>query len=153
MTTGPDFPQPSSYPPPLEDTGASRAALKAPAIVMLVVNALSVTTAPVVLLFLGPIRSQLARDAETHPELRDVLEVYQSHAVEAVLAAGFVMGAIAIFGAIRMLQARSYGLALASAVLTMVNLASCCCLVNLAIGIWALVVLMRDDVQRAFVGR
>jgi hypothetical protein len=153
MTTGPGFPAPSHEPPPIRDFESARASVKAPAITMIVVNAIAVLTAPVMLLLLGPIRDEIAKEAQRDRELRPIAEMYQSHAFEAVLAVGLVTGVIAILGAVRMLQGRSYGLALAAAVLTMVNLASCCCLINLGIGIWALVVLMRDDVQESFVRR
>lgn len=153
MTDGPGFPQPRREPPPLADDGGSRASLKAPAIAMIVVNALSVAVAPALMLLLGPIRSEIAKDAANDPGLRQVSEMYQSHAIEALLAAGFVTGVIAILGSVRMMQGRSYGLALTASVLTMVNMASCCCFINLGIGIWALVVLMRDDAQAVFARR
>ena len=63
---------------------------------------------------------------------------------------GIAVGVLIIVGALRMRQLKSYGFAMAAAILAMVPCVSPCCLLGLPAGIWALVVLMRDDVQGAF---
>ena len=57
---------------------------------------------------------------------------------------------VVIFGALRMKSLRSYGLALASAILGMIPCFSPCCLVGLPIGVWAIVVLMDPTVKQSF---
>jgi hypothetical protein len=57
-----------------------------------------------------------------------------------------------IGGAVRMLQLKSYGLAVFASVLAAVPGPSCsaCCGVGMAVGIWAIVVLVNPDVRAAF---
>jgi hypothetical protein len=62
---------------------------------------------------------------------------------------GLVLYVVAIVGALKMKNLQSYGLSLASAVIVMLP-CSCCCLAGLPVGIWALVVLMNDQVKAAF---
>ncbi len=62
---------------------------------------------------------------------------------------GLVLYAVAIVGAVKMKNLKSYGMSMASAVLVMLP-CSCCCLFGLPVGIWALVVLMNDEVKAAF---
>ncbi len=61
-----------------------------------------------------------------------------------------VINPIAIWGALRMKALRSYGLSVTAAVIVMIPCTSCCCLFGLPIGIWALVVLMSEEVKAAF---
>jgi hypothetical protein len=49
-----------------------------------------------------------------------------------------------------MISLRNYGLAMTSAVLTVIPCVTPCCLLGQAAGIWALVVLMNNDVRAAF---
>ena len=62
---------------------------------------------------------------------------------------GLVLYSVAIWGALKMKALESYGLAVASAIIVMLP-CSCCCLIGLPIGIWALVVLLGADVKAAF---
>ena len=57
---------------------------------------------------------------------------------------------VVIFGALRMKNLRSYGLALSSAILGMIPCISPCCLIGLPIGVWAIVVLMNPVVKQGF---
>lgn len=59
--------------------------------------------------------------------------------------------ALIAFGALRMKQVKSYGLAMTASILAMIPcFTSCCCLLGLPVGIWALVVLLDKDVKAAF---
>ena len=40
--------------------------------------------------------------------------------------------------------------AIAASIVSMFNVGSCCCVIGLPIGIWALVILLMGDVKRAF---
>ena len=55
-----------------------------------------------------------------------------------------------LIAAIRMKELRSYGLAMAGAILGMLPYLSPCCLLGLPFGIWALVVLADPAVKAAF---
>jgi hypothetical protein len=56
---------------------------------------------------------------------------------------------VVIAGSIQMMRLQSHGMATAAAVVAMLP-CNLCCLLGLPIGIWALVVLLREDVKRAF---
>jgi hypothetical protein len=60
------------------------------------------------------------------------------------------LGLLVTVGAIQMLRRRTYGLAMASSILAMLNITNCCCLLGIPFGIWALVVLARPEVKAAF---
>jgi len=63
-----------------------------------------------------------------------------------------IVGTVVIaLGALRMKNLQSYGLAVTASILAMIPCtSSCCCLIGLPIGIWALIVLMDKDVKAAF---
>ena len=155
MTDGPGLPPPNTGrnyddPPPFADQAAARAAVKAPAISMIILNAISLLSSAASFLFLGPMREAMHQNAERDPNFESVAKLYDGRWLEILMGAGLLLCLIGLVGAVRMLQARSYVFVMISTILTMINLGSCCCLINLGIGIWALVVLMRDDVQQAF---
>jgi hypothetical protein len=61
-------------------------------------------------------------------------------------------GVVVILGAMRMKSLTSYGFAMAGAIIAMIPCLSPCCCLGLPVGIWALVVLMNQDVKAAFQG-
>jgi hypothetical protein len=66
-------------------------------------------------------------------------------------AIGLLLGGIVIFGGMKMKALQNYGLAMAAAIISLLPCTSgYCCLLGMPIGIWALVVLMNDNVKAAF---
>ncbi|MFN8525904.1 MAG: hypothetical protein U0821_22620 [Chloroflexota bacterium] len=63
----------------------------------------------------------------------------------------FILSGLNLYAGVKMRQLQSYGLCMAGAIVGMLP-CSGCCLVGLPVGIWALVVLMNDEVKRAFNG-
>jgi hypothetical protein len=63
---------------------------------------------------------------------------------------GLIIAGVIFFGARRMQELRSWGLALTVSILAMIPCISPCCLIGLPIGIWAIVVLVRPEVKAAF---
>jgi hypothetical protein len=61
-----------------------------------------------------------------------------------------VAAPIVIFGGIRMLKGQSRGLVIAAAILSIVPLTSCCFIISIIFGVWALVVLRNPDVKMIF---
>ena len=61
-----------------------------------------------------------------------------------------VLALLILFGSIQMLRLKARGFAIAASVLSMVNIGSCCCILGLPLGIWALVILLMGDVKQAF---
>jgi hypothetical protein len=58
-------------------------------------------------------------------------------------------GLVLLIGSILMLQMRSYGMAITTAIIALVP-CHCSCLLGVPFGIWALIVLNREDVREAF---
>ncbi len=64
--------------------------------------------------------------------------------------AQLVVGGVIVAGAIKMKNLQAYGFALTATILAMIPCLSNCCIIGLPIGIWALVVLMNDEVKQSF---
>jgi hypothetical protein len=64
---------------------------------------------------------------------------------------GILIGGLILFGAMKMRQLSNWGLSLAATILAMIPCLSPCCCLGLPIGIWALVVLLDNNVKLSFV--
>ena len=69
----------------------------------------------------------------------------------ALNALGIFTNAFIIFGAQKMKSLEGYGMAMAACILMMLP-CSCCCIINLPVGIWGLVTLMDANVKASFRG-
>jgi hypothetical protein len=67
-----------------------------------------------------------------------------------LIAAFASVSFVIVLGAIQMLRARMYPLAIAASLLAMINIGNACCCLGLPVGIWSLVILMRSDVRVLF---
>jgi hypothetical protein len=63
---------------------------------------------------------------------------------------GLLVSGVIFFGALKMKNLESYGLAMAASIIAMIPCFSPCCLLGLPIGIWAIVVLSKPEVKSAF---
>lgn len=64
---------------------------------------------------------------------------------------GVGLGGLIAFGGLQMTKFRMYGVAIAASIVAMVPCFSCCCCaIGVPVGIWALVVLSRQEVKAAF---
>lgn len=70
----------------------------------------------------------------------------------AIAFIGLIVAPIIIYGAIQMMNGKSYKLAKTSAILAIIPLISCCFVVGIPVGIWALVVLNKSEVKAFFNG-
>jgi len=69
----------------------------------------------------------------------------------AVIQSGFIiLNSVIIAGGIAMVRVKTWGLALTSTIIAMVNFGNCCCIIGLPVGIWSIVILFQEDVKRAF---
>ncbi len=95
-----------------------------------------------------------AQDPDLPPQLSDLLQRYANAATpENVLWSNlltFVWGGTILVCATQMLRLRHYGFAVLGAFLALLPLNGPCCVVEAPFGLWALLVLMRPDVRRAF---
>jgi hypothetical protein len=64
---------------------------------------------------------------------------------------GILVGGLIFYGAMKMRALQSWGLSLAAAIVAMIPCLSPCCCLGLPIGIWALVVLLDNNVKASFV--
>ena len=61
-----------------------------------------------------------------------------------------VVNIVIILGALKMKNLESKGLAMTAAILSMINIGNCCCLLGLPFGIWALVAMNKPAAKAAF---
>jgi uncharacterized Tic20 family protein len=67
-----------------------------------------------------------------------------------VAVLSLIIAPIIVYGAIQMMNGRKYRLAKTSAILAVIPLISCCFIVGIPLGIWALVVLSQPEVKAFF---
>jgi hypothetical protein len=155
---------------PIDNRAGDR--VKAPAIFLLIVGIFNLLVACVLLLS-GLMVQQIpaehferdAREAwkKYTPEQRQALEQagwtpenFQSLTAQWSTVLGvveLVAALLIVFGAIRMLMLRSYGLAIVASLLAAVPIVSCCACplpVGIGVAIWSLAVLFSSDVRLAF---
>lgn len=99
---------------------------------------------------------QLKALGASNPDAQGLIDTYVK-LLQALSAAARPMNAFALLldglivaGALQMRSLRSYPLAMAGAVASLMPLSGCCCCLTLPVGIWSLVLLMRPDVRAAF---
>ena len=123
--------------------------LRAPAIGLIILGVLNVASG--VILILGRI-VRLIKGAE--PVFTDEARRlgYEASGIyfPIVSLISIVVAPIIIFGAIQMMRAERYSLALLAAVLAMIPLSSVCCILGLPLGLWALIVLRNAEVRASF---
>jgi hypothetical protein len=90
-----------------------------------------------------------------HPVDRAALEnLISGGFLFVICVAGLIIDAIIAYGAIKMMKLESYGWAVASAILAIIPcLSSPCIALGLPFGIWALAVLMNQQVRSGFLQR
>jgi len=80
------------------------------------------------------------------PGFGNFFGAWGSVAIFSIVLFKVIPGLLILFGGFQMLQRRSYAWAIAAGIISIVS----CSLIGLPIGIWALIVLARDDVKSAF---
>jgi hypothetical protein len=118
--------------------------VKAPAIAIMVVSGLNIAFLVPYLIFVA---ISAARDGPGGPGNEAEMVGFGVGMVMFMLIV-VAVPAVAIFAAWKMFKLESWGLALTSAILTMVS--GLCCGIGFPVGIWALVVLCLSDVRNAF---
>jgi hypothetical protein len=125
--------------------------LKAPAICLIVIGALNGLISILTILGgvarfagIGGRESLPTRDAERIGFYVGTFASYGSGLLALIVAP------LIIYGAIQMMKGKKYGLAKASAILAIIPFTSCCFLIGIPIGIWALIVLSKPDVKAFF---
>ncbi|TAL05847.1 MAG: DUF4339 domain-containing protein [Verrucomicrobia bacterium] len=142
-TAPPTLPAASHFVVPAADQ------VRVPAIFMIVLSALDIVSSGFgILLSLVPMN--LPRFPHQDPDFNRVMEKLNFAFSIPTNAVGLVIAGLCLYGSIQMLRLRTYGLAMATAILMLIPCHGCCCCLNLVAGIWALVVLSRAEVKAAF---
>jgi hypothetical protein len=125
--------------------------VQVPAVGMIVVAGLDVAFA-LVMLFLSIVGMSWLRMSGAMRWGDGVAEDMMSGGFGIMLCiVGIIIDAVIILGANKMRNLESYGFAVAAAILSVIPcLSSPCIVLGMPFGIWALVVLMNDDVRNAF---
>jgi hypothetical protein len=143
----------SSTPPPMSPLGRTTApgadTVRGPAICALVLSILNILASigGIIWLAFQHKLPALAGMPEQNLELQRNLAMFVSIPANLV---GLGLAVVCLFGAIQMMKLRSYGLAMTTAILMLIPCGNCCCLLNIGVGIWLLVVLSKPEVKAAF---
>jgi TM2 domain-containing membrane protein YozV len=78
----------------------------------------------------------------------NIIGPWGSVAIVSIVLFKIIPGLLILFGGYQMLQRRSYGWAIAAGIISIIS----CSLIGFPVGVWALIVLARDDVKSAFGG-
>jgi hypothetical protein len=118
----------------------------APGICLVVLNGMSILAAVVSAIWTSLVSEMIGRQAQSDPRMRQAAEFYAMLDDTALHVVFGVLGLAALAGSICMIVRRPYWMAVTGAVLSILNIGACCncCCLNVGIGIWALVVLMRE---------
>ncbi|MEZ6096771.1 MAG: hypothetical protein R3C03_21525 [Pirellulaceae bacterium] len=128
---------------------ASRGKIIAPGIALIVVGSLGLIMS-IVSIFMALFGAPPAIDP-TQPEWLQDLQRNGRGTFPAIIQGAFVLLNIAIIaGGISMVRVKNWGIGLTATIAAMINFGNCCCVLGLPVGIWSLVILLQDDVKRAF---
>jgi hypothetical protein len=124
----------------------AKSAVAGPAIALMIVGGLGLAIAIVnlVITLVNPDVNQLFPAPKNDAEKAGRM---MGNAIGGIVSIGW--GIVVIAASIQMLNLRTRGFAFAGAIVAMIP-CNLCCLLGLPFGIWALVVLSRDDVKNAF---
>jgi hypothetical protein len=87
---------------------------------------------------------------EMNPDVLRVIQIFNGPMGLVVRIIPLAIGLFVLFGALKMQQLRSRGLAMTATIVAMIPCFSPCCLLGLPFGIWALIVLSKPEVQSQF---
>jgi hypothetical protein len=121
----------------------------APAICMLVVAGIGllVNLFGCVFSLVGP---EQPIDPNAPPFLQEIMRSSRGPVASGMQGFFALLSALSVFGSIQMMRKKTWSLALAACILSMINIGNCCCLLGLPFGIWAMIALLDSDVKDAF---
>lgn len=144
---------PPGITPPPSNTGFDQSAalqlIRGPAIFILVLAILNIITSLLGFVWMA-IQDQVLDMSTAPPES---LAFQKNMAMFFSLPAnllGLALAVTTLIGALQMMKLKSYGFAMATAIIMLIPCGNCCCFLNIGAGIWALVVLSKPQVKSAF---
>jgi hypothetical protein len=142
----PAAPAPAATALVVPDAEAAKKALMAPAIVLAILAGLMIVLWGVeILAFVtGAFRHSFRFEGVNYWKVARFVG-------PAVCLFAMALNALILFGAVQMMRLRSWGFAMAAAIVAMIPISSsACCIFTLPVGIWALMVLKRPLVKASF---
>jgi hypothetical protein len=141
--------QPMGMPAPSAPSGSAQDALNVPSILLMILAGLMI---------LNALWGLISGGGRITPEQMGQIPAQYRDMVGQIQGVGrplsvlmLVLNGIVLYGALQMRQLKSFGLAMAAAIIAMIPCAtSCCCILGLPVGIWALVTLNKPEVKSAF---
>jgi hypothetical protein len=132
-------------------------AIKAPGIALLVVGILDVLHGlfSIVRSLLFPQQVAAADIADAPPEMAEFVNFMNESGPLVGIGFGvfeIILAGVMILGAIKFMQLKSYGLAMTATIIAMIPCTGVmdCCIVEVGIGIWALVILLQATTKPMF---
>jgi len=138
--------------PMASDQSTARQLIRGPAIFILVLAILNLLWVPLSFA-LSSLVDQMVQSLGAASTPDETMEQFRKTVLYFSLPLkilGATLALITLVGSIQMLKLRSYGLAMATAIIMLIPCGSCCCFLNIGAGIWALVVLSKPEVKAAF---
>jgi len=138
--------------PMASDQSTARQLIRGPAIFILVLAILNLLWVPLSFA-LSSLVDQMVQSLGAASTPDETMEQFRKTVLYFSLPLkilGATLALITLVGSIQMLKLRSYGLAMATAIVMLIPCGSCCCFLNIGAGIWALVVLSKPEVKAAF---
>jgi hypothetical protein len=137
----------AAAPPPAN----AKEAVNLPGIFLIITGGIGIIMGLMNLAGGGMSRGLLARYADD-PRVAEMIA--RSNTFSGVIGGIIVLAtsALVIFGALKMRQLQSWGLAMAASIVALVPCFGPCCCVGIPVGIWCLVVLNKPEVKSAFQG-
>jgi hypothetical protein len=133
---------------PQPNVAAAASKVKGPAIALIVITVLGILAQLLSLVMNMAGMSQVP--AGMPPEAERWVTMMSGGIGILATVLSLAIGGLIIFGATKMMNLQSYGLAMASSIVAMVPCLSPCCCLGIPVGIWAIVVLNNAEVKAAF---
>lgn len=121
----------------------------APAIALVIVGSLGMVMS-IVNVVIALVRGSAIVDPNAPEFLQDIQQVSVGPLAIVVQAALVVFNGVIIGGGVQMMRFQMRVFAIVTSVFAIGNVGSCCCVLGAPVGIWCLIVLLSQDVIRAF---
>ncbi len=126
--------------------------VKAPAIALIVVGLLDALTGISWIMFRSLLR-ELFRNNMSQSDFERYERSFSSgsHILTVIgIVVLLTISGFIVFGGIEMMKLRNRPLAITASILAIIPCCDACCPISIPVGIWALIVLLNDEVKRAF---
>jgi hypothetical protein len=134
--------------------GNARDAVSTPAILLMVVGAITALAAIVgVFQNLAGSNQAAMEQILNNPEIPEGMKSGLAAMTKGGIFTSLfqlALGAVTFFGALKMKNLGSYGLAMAASIIACIPCFGSCCCIGIPVGIWSLIVLNKPEVKSAF---